>query len=592
MTKLQEQEQGHDTIVIRGETFFVACPPAQEAKYCPCPYDEVEEIAGEAVGCPDDVVGCAGEAGDSDEEVAGSAADCFPGEAGVFHDYAGEAGVFHGYAGEENFGGDEAGGDDFEEKEEEEEAGGDGSNSGGESWEVSVEELSPTANSFYPKLFLAGESDSDTSEQKSDDEKSDASNRLEAGVLQDFLDLKLSLNRTRHQNIRSRSPTNSQFSINSSSDSTNSREFFKNVSARHSRHSSRSSSRCASPALGYSACWENPQQRLSMVLSEAGESSSDSYFSNPYAYDPRPTTPIPMPQPPVQEDYFFTSFTGPTDRIQPHQQISPNYQQQLSFFQPHMVQSQVPGMTPPGLVMVPPAVQSMVPPPGLVPPAGAQPTVPTPRMQPQMVPTRMVPTQSVRIPQPPPTLATVVQKSNQSPQTTFLQPLQTARPVSPAIQRPVVSVAGESRPQLTVEIPSLCSFQKASKTNLYVCGFPTSWQVDDLERIFSKYGAIDKTRVLTDMNAGENRGVGFVHYREPEDAKTARNATHGTSPLEAPQPITVKFANMGGKPSPFSGGGKPPANPGLCKFWVKGECSRGESCFYLHEGPGGTSVRV
>eukprot|EP01083_Nonionella_stella_P220632 789181_1 len=118
-----------------------------------------------------------------------------------------------------------------------------------------------------------------------------------------------------------------------------------------------------------------------------------------------------------------------------------------------------------------------------------------------------------------------------------------------------------------------------STTNLYVSRFPTFWGVDDLENLFSKFGQIDKTRILTDPNAGECRGVGFVHFKDAESAKKALDETNNATPKDCSHEITVKFANQGSK-------GPRPGPAGLCRFWMKGECTRGDACSFRHDGIG------
>lgn len=55
--------------------------------------------------------------------------------------------------------------------------------------------------------------------------------------------------------------------------------------------------------------------------------------------------------------------------------------------------------------------------------------------------------------------------------------------------------------QLTLKNDASMLPNGTSKTNLYVSQFPRDWTSANLESIFSKYGQIDKIRILTPPNA-------------------------------------------------------------------------------------------
>jgi len=63
--------------------------------------------------------------------------------------------------------------------------------------------------------------------------------------------------------------------------------------------------------------------------------------------------------------------------------------------------------------------------------------------------------------------------------------------------------------------------------NLYIRNLPKSATVEDVERAFAPYGTIVQTRVLTDQNTGQSKGVGFVLYSTKEEAEYARQNTDG-----------------------------------------------------------------
>lgn len=71
----------------------------------------------------------------------------------------------------------------------------------------------------------------------------------------------------------------------------------------------------------------------------------------------------------------------------------------------------------------------------------------------------------------------------------------------------------------------------------------------ELENLFSPYGRIITSRILTDNEAGKNysgsKGVGFVRFDQRQEAEKAIKALHGVIPEggQFSEAITVKFAS-------------------------------------------------
>eukprot|EP01083_Nonionella_stella_P233228 821985_1 len=90
--------------------------------------------------------------------------------------------------------------------------------------------------------------------------------------------------------------------------------------------------------------------------------------------------------------------------------------------------------------------------------------------------------------------------------------------------------------------------QGSSNTNLYVAGFPSTWNKVQLEQLFSTFGSITSARITTFNNATTakqtNGGTGFVHFLKPCDAQQAKITMANTSPPELfGGKLTVRFAN-------------------------------------------------
>ena len=57
------------------------------------------------------------------------------------------------------------------------------------------------------------------------------------------------------------------------------------------------------------------------------------------------------------------------------------------------------------------------------------------------------------------------------------------------------------------------------ETKLYVSNLPFSIDSSQLERIFSTYGNVESTKIITDRFTGHSRGFGFVEMSTPKEAQ-------------------------------------------------------------------------
>lgn len=117
---------------------------------------------------------------------------------------------------------------------------------------------------------------------------------------------------------------------------------------------------------------------------------------------------------------------------------------------------------------------------------------------------------------------------------------------------------------------------------LFVKNLP--WSADDnmLYETFGECGEVCYGRVCTEQETGRSRGFGFVCYYTKEEAQAAIDKLNGKY-LDGRE-ITVRAATdrrqMGAAGSPAGA----PARNNACFAFQKGDCSRGDSCKFAHEG--------
>jgi len=62
---------------------------------------------------------------------------------------------------------------------------------------------------------------------------------------------------------------------------------------------------------------------------------------------------------------------------------------------------------------------------------------------------------------------------------------------------------------------------------LFIGGLPWATTTDELQQIFSQYGAIVSATIVTDRMTGRSRGFGFVEFENEADADAAIAAQNG-----------------------------------------------------------------
>jgi RNA recognition motif-containing protein len=65
-------------------------------------------------------------------------------------------------------------------------------------------------------------------------------------------------------------------------------------------------------------------------------------------------------------------------------------------------------------------------------------------------------------------------------------------------------------------------------TNVFVGNLSFQTTQDDLNSIFSQYGAVERVNVVTDRTTGQPRGFAFVEMSTRSEAESAISALNGT----------------------------------------------------------------
>ncbi|KAK7070886.1 hypothetical protein SK128_003093, partial [Halocaridina rubra] len=85
------------------------------------------------------------------------------------------------------------------------------------------------------------------------------------------------------------------------------------------------------------------------------------------------------------------------------------------------------------------------------------------------------------------------------------------------------------------------------ETNLYIQNIPRTYNLDQLEELFSSYGQIVQKNLLKDKVTGLPRGVGFVRFDKKSEAEAAIEGMNGVTPEGGTEPLVVKVAEEHGK---------------------------------------------
>ena len=79
--------------------------------------------------------------------------------------------------------------------------------------------------------------------------------------------------------------------------------------------------------------------------------------------------------------------------------------------------------------------------------------------------------------------------------------------------------------------------------NLYVCGLHKDFGQSDLERMFTPFGTIISSKILSDSKTGMSKGVGFVRFDQRCEAEMAIAKLNLKQYENCLEPLIVKFAN-------------------------------------------------
>lgn len=91
------------------------------------------------------------------------------------------------------------------------------------------------------------------------------------------------------------------------------------------------------------------------------------------------------------------------------------------------------------------------------------------------------------------------------------------------------------------------SSESIKGANLYISGLPKTMTQEDLEEIFTPFGEIITSRVLTQEGNDKLKGIGFIRFDQRKEAERAIASLNGTTPKGLTEPITVKFSNTPGQ---------------------------------------------
>ncbi|RNA35172.1 ELAV 3 isoform X8 [Brachionus plicatilis] len=87
------------------------------------------------------------------------------------------------------------------------------------------------------------------------------------------------------------------------------------------------------------------------------------------------------------------------------------------------------------------------------------------------------------------------------------------------------------------------SSESIKGANLYVCGLDKDFGQADLEKMFSSFGTIISSKILSDPKTGASKGVGFVRFDQRYEAEIAISELNGKCYDNMQEPLIVKFAN-------------------------------------------------
>lgn len=107
-----------------------------------------------------------------------------------------------------------------------------------------------------------------------------------------------------------------------------------------------------------------------------------------------------------------------------------------------------------------------------------------------------------------------------------------------------------------------------SGSNLFVTGIHPKLSEDEVTRLFSKYGNVEKCQIMRDPHTKESRGFGFVNFMTADEADAARDGLQGKE-LEG-RTLSIEKARRSRPRTPTPGKYFGPPKRGMFSFLFTG----------------------
>lgn len=78
--------------------------------------------------------------------------------------------------------------------------------------------------------------------------------------------------------------------------------------------------------------------------------------------------------------------------------------------------------------------------------------------------------------------------------------------------------------------------------NLFIRNLPLNFTEQDLNAVFSSFGAISSSIIIRDLKSGQSKGFGMVKFSNVADAATAMKKVNGMQLSGSERPLEVKYA--------------------------------------------------